>query len=561
MQDYAPCLYNLPKAAERFVPVRCLPQTSFINKSNAEMGYIMLKMPSVFSDSMVLQRNKNIAVWGQSDSSIVTASIGEYSVQTETNDGKWSLLLPPMEAGGPYELVVKSGGDTIVYKDVMLGEVWLAGGQSNMEFELQNCKGGSAIVENASGDNVRFYYTPKVAWVGKELEEAEAKSAWTRFTPGTCKNWSAAGYFFARELSERLGVTVGIIGCNWGGTSASCWISREFLSQDTRIKSYLEEYDNAVKDQDEEEYLKEREEYLAYQAEFDKNVAKYYETSPAPSWEEAISLFGENKYPGPAGPRNETRPCGLYEAMLERVMPYSIAGFLYYQGEEDDHKPYTYYELLMALVRQWRHDWKDDTLPFILVQLPVFANAGEPDYQNWPFIREAQMRLFETVKNTGIAVILETGEYNNIHPVDKEPVGKRLMLQAMYHVYGGVDESEAFGPVYKSYYIEEDRMHIKFQYAKEGLVCRTGCVEGFEIAGSNKKYYQADAVIDGDSVILSSDKVKQPLYARYCWTNYREVGLYGANGIPAAPFRTSMEDGAVFTGSRNTGLINCVATR
>ena len=189
------------------------------------------------------------------------------------------------------------------------------------------------------------------------------------------------------------------------------------------------------------------------------------------------------------------------------------------------------------------------------MQLPMFRSDGEPDYQNWPFIREAQMKLYETVKNTGIAVILDCGEYNNIHPVDKEPVGERLMLQAMYHVYGGAGEEEVYGPVYSSYFVDGRKMHIMFKYAETGLKCKAEEEKGFEIAGADKKYYPADAVISGNSVILESDKVKAPLYARYCWTNYSEVTLFGANGIPAAPFRTSTEDGAEYTGSRNTGLI------
>lgn len=515
----------------------------------------MLKMPVVFSDSMVLQRNKNIVVWGESDGDKVTVEINGCIVETGTINGKWSLYLPPMQAGGPYTMTVKSGGDILQYNDIMAGEVWLAGGQSNMELELQNSKDGSSIVQNASGDNVRFYYVPKVCWEGEELYQAEAESSWDKLSPGTCGRWSAVAYHFANKLSEKLGVTVGIIGCNWGGTSASCWISREFLGQDNRIASYLKEYDEIIENQDFEEYLKKMEEYTIYQAEFDKNVSNYYATSPNPTWEEATSLFGENRYPGPVGPHSVNRPAGLYESMLKRVMPYTLAGFLYYQGEEDDHKPYIYYELLSTLVRQWRHDWKDNKLPFMLVQLPMFRSDGEPDYQNWPFIREAQMKLYETVKNTGIAVILDCGEYNNIHPVDKEPVGERLMLQAMYHVYGGAGEEEVYGPVYSSYFVDGRKMHIMFKYAETGLKCKAEEEKGFEIAGADRKYYPADAVISGNSVILESDKVKAPLYARYCWTNYSEVTLFGANGIPAAPFRTSTEDGAEYTGSRNTGLI------
>lgn len=523
----------------------------------------MLKLPAIFSDCMVLQRNKNIAVWGSSSPGIVTVSLGRCTVETQVQeDGKWELFLPPHKAGGPYQMVIKNGNDVINFNDIIIGEVWLAGGQSNMEFELQNSKGGSDIIENASGDNVRFYYTPKVAWKGDMLYKAEEESSWKKFTPLNCKTWSAAGYHFASKLSKRLGVTVGIIGCNWGGTSASCWISRSFLGQVPCLSSYLEEYDNIVKDQDEAQYIKELEEYYIYQEEFDKNASHYFATASNPEWEEAEKLFGKSMYPGPMGPRSINRPCGLYESMLQRIMPYTIAGFLYYQGEEDSNKPYTYYELLLTLVKQWRHDWKDDTLPFMLVQLPVFQDKREPDYKNWPFIREAQMRLYNNVKNTGIAVILECGEYDNIHPVDKEPVGERLMLQAMYHVYGGVSGQEAFGPVYKSHYTKDGKMYINFQYAKpqvlcqneddteqiqtksQGIICSEENVTNFEIAGADKKYFPAKAVIKDDYVILWSGKVKNPLYARYFWTNYNKVTLFGANGIPVAPFRTSYDDGS-----------------
>ena len=291
----------------------------------------MLRMPAVFSSSMVLQRNKNIAVWGESDGDFVEVSLNGCTVGTNVHDGRWSLCLPPFKAGGPYSMSVTNGSDVTSFDDIMIGEVWLAGGQSNMELELKDCRDGSRIVQgatdNSTGCNVRFYYTPKVAWMGEELYKAESGSSWEKFTTGNCSRWSAVGYHFASKLSEKLGVTVGIIGCNWGGTSASCWMSREFLGQQLCLSSYLEEYDSIVAKQDEAEYLKEWEEYLIYQAEFDKNVGNSYATSPNPTWDEAIRLFGENKYPGPVGPRNEHRPCGLYETMVSRIAPYTFAGF------------------------------------------------------------------------------------------------------------------------------------------------------------------------------------------------------------------------------------------
>ena len=328
-------------------------------------------------------------------------------------------------------------------------------------------------------------------------------------------------------------------------------MSREALEGTQEIKEYIDDYDAIIAEQDPEEYIKAREAYLVYQAEFDKNVGKYYETAENPTWEEALRLYGENQYPGPMGPRSETRPCGLYESMLQRVCPYTLRGFLYYQGEEDDHRPYRYYSLLSALIRQWRGDWKDDTLPFMLVQLPMFQNGGgEPDYQNWPFIREAQMRVFDTFKHTGIAVILDKGEFGNIHPTEKDSVGERLALQAMYEVYGLCTKEEAFGPMYQSYRIENSAMVVSFAHAK-GLHCTEETLTGFELAGKDKVYHEAKAVLKGEEIELTCDEVKEPVYGRYCWTNYRPVTLFGQNGIPAAPFRTSREDGAVATGSRN----------
>ena len=496
----------------------------------------MLSLPAIFSDHMVFQREKNILLWGESDEKNVTAVIDEKKVSSDVNNGRWEIELPPMAAGGPYELEVSDGVQTKKYTDIMIGEVWLAGGQSNMELELQNSMNGQEVCANVKDDGVRYYYTPKVSWVGDELFEAEKKSEWQHCTPDNCKNWSAVAYYFAKELSKKLGVTVGIIGCNWGGTSASCWTSREFMEQETPLKPYLDKYDNAVKGQNPEEYIKAREEYIKYQAEFDKNVGHYYETAKNPTWDEAISLFGENQYPGPMGPRNETRPNGLYDSLLKRVMPY------------------TYYTMLSTLIRQWRHDWRDEQLPFMIVQLPMFKNDGEPDYHNWPFIREAQMRVFKTVKNTGIAVILDKGEYGNIHPVQKDVVGERLCEQALYHVYKNDNEKSAFGPIYKSYEKDEEKMILHFDYADNGMECKGEKLIGFEIAGDDKKYYKADAKIAGNDIVVSASEVDKPKYARYCWTNYSEVTLFGKNGIPAAPFRTSCDDGAVATGSRNEGL-------
>lgn len=509
----------------------------------------MLNLAPVFSDHMVLQREKEIVIWGETDAERVVVSLSKHETTANVKDGKFMVVFPPMEAGGPYTLYVKTKEEKISLTDVVLGEVWLAGGQSNMEWELKNSYEGRKELKRSERENIRYYQVPKVAYDCEELKEAEKKSTWKRAGEENSGEWSAVGYYFAKEVSRKIGVTVGIIGCSWGDTSASAWIGRERLEGNQKISSYIEEYDQVIEDQDFDQYVQEREDYITYQAEFDKNVAHYYETEEHPTMEEAVRRFGESKYPGPMGPYSEFRPCGLYEMMLKKVCPYTLRGFLYYQGEEDDHKPTTYYELLMTLILQWREDWQDDLLPFLLVQLPVFREEGEEDHKSWPFIREAQMRVYQTVRNTGIAVILENGEFGNIHPIKKEVVGRRLALQAFASVYHLIQEKEAFGPIYKDSYVDGDSMVIRFYHAEGGFVS-IGAVKGFEMAGEDGVYYPAVCEIQGETMIIRSQRVPVPKYARYCWTDHQEITLFGRSGIPVAPFRTSRLDGSAATGSR-----------
>lgn len=512
----------------------------------------MLRLAPVFSDHMVLQREKEIVIWGETDAERVAVSLSKHEVTANVKDGKFVVAFPPMEAGGPYTLSVKTKEDKLSFTDVVLGEVWLAGGQSNMELELQNSYEGRKELRRSERENIRYYQVPKFAYDCDELHEAEKKSMWRRAGEEHSGAWSAVGYYFAKEVSRKLGVTVGIIGCSWGGTSASAWVSRETLEQNKKVSSYIEEYDSIVKDQDMEEYVQERKDYLEYQAEFDKKVADYFEKEEHPTWNEAVKRFGESRYPGPMGAYSEFRPCGLYEMMLKKVCPYTLKGFLFYQGEEDDHKPEVYYDLMSALISQWRTDWQDDLLPFLFVQLPVFQNEGEEDFKNWPLIREAQMRIFQTIKNTGIAVILESGEFANIHPVKKEVAGRRLALQAYANVYHLISEKEAFGPIYKDSFIDGDSMILRFSHAEGGFIS-IGLVKGFELAGEDGVYYPAEYEIKGETIVLKSQRVPVPKFARYCWTNYQNIALFGRSGIPLAPFRTSRLDGSKATGTRQAG--------
>lgn len=501
-----------------------------------------MKTAPIFSDNMVLQRHKNIRVFGSCSGreQRITVSIPELRASAEAviTGSRWEAVLPALPECDSCTLVVACGAIQKQFTNVAIGEVWLAGGQSNMEYELRNDRHGADELRECARENVRYYYTPKVSMLGEELNAAEAASRWEVASETGSVAWSAVGWYFAKELSRRLGCIVGILGCNWGGTSASAWVPREVLDT-AQLRPYLDEYDAVTAGKSDEQMIAEYDEYTAYQAGFDRRVAECYAENPDIRWSEVLGKCGENRYPGPLGIKNPMRPCGLYETMVSRVCPYTVTGVLWYQGESDDHRPQIYSVLLKALIENWRRDWKDDELPFIIVQLPMFKYRDDPDTKSWALIREAQEKVFRTVKNTGLAVCLDCGEFNNIHPTDKEPIGHRLYLQAMSEVYSQMSRSESMPPMYDGFEIRGSAMLIHLANVGKGLGGKDEhCLEGFELAGSDGKFYPAQARVALPYIELSCDKVKAPAAARFKWTNYADVGLFGVNGLPLAPFRT-----------------------
>lgn len=506
----------------------------------------MLKVAAVFSNDMVLQRDKNVSVWGESDCDKVSVSVNELGICVDAvcENGSWKATLPPMKAQNSVTVVVKAGNEQKTFTNVAVGEVWLCGGQSNMELEIRNAKDGKELLSSLTPDcNVRFYYTQKQGMICDEFYKIEENTCWQTASEENSQAWSAVGLHFGMMLAKELGVTVGLIGCNWGGTSASAWLDREAMLSDKDTAVYVTEYEEKIAGKTLEECIREYDEYCEYDRLWNEKSAKYYAEHENPSWDEVQEACGKNLWPGPMGPKNPFRPCGLYETMLMRVCPYTLRGFTYYQGESDDHRPDTYYKLLRMLITRWREEWGDDELSFLIVQLPMFKFEYDPDYKHWVKIREAQMRAFRTIKNTGIAVISDCGEFNNIHPVDKKPVGERLALQALYSTYGRSDVS-AFGPLFKDVLYKENELELCFDNAENGLVVK-GELTGFEIAGQDKVFCTAQAKVEGSRIILSCDKVTKPLYARYDCFNWCVPCIFGTNGIPLAPFRTSVNDGGL----------------
>lgn len=535
---------------------------------------------AVFSSKMVLQRDKNIMVFGKGEEgSTIEVRLqgpgGKRSAKTSVRKGRFCAELTPLSAGEGYEMTVTDGKETKTFTDIAIGEVWVAGGQSNMELELRNCEEGPAAMENDKNVNVRFYYTQKRGWKNEEFYKAEANTAWEKFgDPGTGA-WSAVGYFFARKLSRELKCVVGVIGCNWGGTSASAWMDMDSLEYNAELKSYVDDYREAIKGKSEEQQIAEYLEYEQYHANWEAKAAEYTKEHPEVTWDELQEICGPNKWPGPMSCINPYRPAGLYECMLKRITPYTVRGVIWYQGESDDHKPRIYEPLFGNMIRVWRREWNDPRMPFLFVQLPMNRYMTDPDYRHWSYIREAQTNVFLTVKNVGMAMISDYSTFNDIHPKKKQVCGERLEAQAMYHVYHKIDAQDAMGPMYRTfrvceeaeeipevYHVKHPGIELVFDYAQEGFSVKKReevatyderfvderfaeikGPKGFEIASEDKEYVPAECVIRKNKIYVYSEKVTKPRYVRYAWSNYLVPEIYGEwSGIPLGTFRTDFRD-------------------
>ena len=531
---------------------------------------------AIFSNHMVLQRNKFIAVFGQAEKgTLITASLfndkNELLSENSTiaENETWLLQLEPQLAQTGCSLTICAGQEKITFSDIAIGEVWLAGGQSNMEFELQNCTEGPAELEDKNaGKNVRFYYTNKIAWKDQHFYEAESKTCWQNWDSPAKGAWSAVGYFFAKKLAEDLDCVVGLVGCNWGGTSASAWMRREYLEADRDLNTYLSDYAEATRGKSIEQQCKEFDDYEIKNAKWQEKFSKLWEKQPGITWAEAEKILGKNPWPGPASCKNPYRPCGLYDCMLARILPYTLKGVLWYQGESDDHKPRFYSKLFSALIDNWRTDWKDEDLPFVFVQLPVHRYEADPDFKHWPIVREQQAKVAASVKNAWLTGAFDLGKFSDIHPVAKKELAERMEKNALANVYNLIPSVDAGAPqlegCYSIYNAESKRGKIllTFSNAPLGFEVHADDIRleeykkmeanqgntvaedftGFEIAGSDGLWYPAKFAFGGtdgkqNTIVLCNEKVSRPVAARYGWFNYGPVTIYGKNGLPLCPFQ------------------------
>jgi len=481
-----------------------------------------IRLPAIIGDNMVLQQGEAVAVWGWAEpGEEVMASVSWHSMQwgvKADKDGKWRFNVTSPKAGGPYEITLK-GKNTITIKNILAGEVWVGSGQSNMQMSVKASANSQDEIAAAKYPKIRLFYVQRDV---ADKPKDDCKGSWVECSPESVPGFSAAAYFFGRELHKELDVPIGLIHTSWGGTPAEAWTTRDMLESDEDFKPILTRFDEAMA------------KYPQAKAEYDEKVKQ---------WEEAVKKAKEEgkRAPGrprpPFGPGNPNSPAGLYNAMIAPVIPYGIQGAIWYQGESNAGRAYQYRELFPAMIKSWRKNWGQGDFPFLFVQLANFmAVKSEPTGSAWAELREAQLKTL-TLPNTGMAVIIDIGDAKNIHPKNKQDVGKRLATWALGTTYGR--KTAYSGPLYKSMKAEGNRVILSFEQVGGGLMVKgDGPLKGFAIAGEDKKFVWADAKIEGGNVVVSSEQVAAPAAVRYAWADNPVCNLYNKEGLPASPFRT-----------------------
>jgi sialate O-acetylesterase len=473
----------------------------------------------LFTNGAVLQRGVSVPVWGTAnDGEPVTVSIQGQTVSTTARNGGWMVRLNPLRAGGPFPRTI-TGMNRIELRELLVGEVWVCSGQSNMEWPLAKAASGREALAESPDPMLRLF---TIGHARSGTPKHTVHSVWKEAGPEAAADFSAVAYFFGRDLRRALKVPVGLIHSSWGGTPAEAWTSRPTLEESAALRSILADYERAL-----ERYVDELE---LYQAALIKRLS--------PGAKEGAD--GTPIPPAPLQPRvtrKRHRPAVLYNAMIAPLQPYAIRGVIWYQGEANHRRAFQYQPLFSALIRSWRADWGQGDFPFLFVQLAPFRpdNVG-PDDCSWAELREAQRLTSLAIPQTAMAVITDAGAENDIHPRNKEPVGARLALAARAIAYG--EPLEYSGPTYDTMKIEGDHVVLRFQHAAGGLVARGGELKGFTVAGEDGKFVEAQAVIQDDRVIVRSPQVPRPVAARYGWANYPIVNLYNNLELPASPFRT-----------------------
>ena len=471
-----------------------------------------VKLPALISDHMVMQQGMPVRVWGAADpSEKVKVDFQGQSVTVQAaENGKWTAWLKPLVAAGPLEMTI----NTILIKDVLVGEVWLGSGQSNMEFKLQTAANHDEEIAAANYPMIHLFLVKKAV---ADQPADDVIGAWQVCSPASAKGFSAVEYFFGRHLMQNLHVPMGLIESDWGGTPAESWISKQAVETDPALTFVAQNWDKALGN------------YPAAKERFDAALAAW------PKAVEDAKAAGKTppNRPGlPQGPGHPNTPAGLYNAMIAPLAPYGIRGVIWYQGESNANEgnAYRYRRLFGAMIQDWRNRWGQGDFPFLFVQL---ANFKSNVY--WPVLRESQTETLR-LANTGMAVIHDIGESKNIHPTNKQDVGLRLALAARAIAYK--QPIEYSGPMFQAATPDSGAMRVYLSHSDGMRSSNHEPIAGFEIAGADGNYMAAEAKVDGNTIVVSNSQIASPTVVRYAWADDPVCNLVNQVGLPASSFRS-----------------------
>lgn len=503
----------------------------------------MLQTAAIFQDKMILQRNKPVFIWGTgTPGADVSARIqGKEGSSVVGADGQWKLEIPALDASDKETLVIESGSETLTYEDAAVGEVWVAGGQSNMEFWMRYEKHKAEAVKDCPNDRLRFFDVPEVCYEG-QLEEFDysRQGVWREAaSKEELEYFSAVGYYFQKEIEKELGVPVGIIGCNWGGTLSRAWMNPDTVRQVGA--PWMKDYEDTASAMDMDAYWKKQHgnymndrgnpfadafgEFCLPRTPSMEEIGHFFSNIPE-DFQEYLTLMQPQSIPG-----------SLYEHMLKTIAPYSIRGFLWYQGESDDvpGKNVLYKDMLTGLISDWRILWNDMELPFLFVQLPGFRHwLMNTEENHYPVIRKCQEQVADTVNHAYLCSISDAGEEFDIHPKDKKTVGERLAWLAEGHVYGKDILCDA--PRAVAAKRNENLVTVTFANAEGGLEIKGEEIEALEVYSGEEALEYAAHVEDNAVVIRLERCVCGAVTVQFAQTPWYLVNLYNRAGIPAVPF-------------------------
>jgi sialate O-acetylesterase len=525
-----------------------------------------VKLPALISNNMVLQAGKPLPIWGFADAGEkVTVTLGDQKAEATADDkGAWKVTLKPLKAGDAVTMTV-AGKNTIEVKNILVGSVWVCSGQSNMQFGLNGAHNVAAEQPKAAYPKIRLFTVPDITSL---TPKNDVVGEWVECTRKTAFIFSAVGYFFGRDVHEAMGLPVGLIHTSWGGTPAESWTSIEGLKKDPELAGYVTTIENTIHG-----VPGAKEKYIADLANYEKEKKKWDEEVGLPFQEEmkdyddGVKKAKAERTPEPGkpllsrpapkppiepgkGPIGPGIPTVLYNSMIAPLIPFAIEGAIWYQGESNAGAADLYRTLFPRMITDWREHWGQGDFPFLFVQLANWLpRKDEPSDEPWAHLREAQTLALK-LPHTGMAVIIDIGDAKDIHPRDKMDVGHRLALWALRDTFG--KKVVASGPLYSGMKIEGDKIRISFTEIGGGLIIGAapsmqpsvepekplGELVGFAIAGEDGKFVWAKAVIDGETVVVSSDKIAKPTMVRYAWANNPACNLYNKEGLPASPFRT-----------------------